>query len=77
MDKESDGEVCTPAPSLTAVSIRPAPDSDTTSITESDSSTIVSRPPPIRIRRIGSLTEEIDQIEDEESRRLAEIAFLS
>ncbi|OCB89661.1 hypothetical protein A7U60_g3138 [Sanghuangporus baumii] len=47
------------------------------STVESDSSTLTPGHPPIRMRRIGSLTEEIDQIEDEESRRLAQAAFLS
>ncbi|KAL5528969.1 hypothetical protein ACEPAG_4943 [Sanghuangporus baumii] len=44
---------------------------------ESDSSTLTPGHPPIRMRRLGSLAEEIDQIEDEESRHLTEVAFLS
>ncbi|KAL5490572.1 hypothetical protein ACEPAI_5405 [Sanghuangporus weigelae] len=47
------------------------------STVESDSSTLTPGHPLIRMRRIGSLAGEIDQIEDEESRRLTEVAFLS
>ena len=52
-------------------------DTDSCLTLESETSTIAPQNAPIRMRRIGSLTEEIEQIKDEESRRLTELAYLS
>ncbi|KAL5511919.1 hypothetical protein ACEPAH_5137 [Sanghuangporus vaninii] len=72
--------VCTPTtprPRLFICTASHSSGLDCASTVESDSSTLMPGHLPIRMRRIGSLTEEIDRIEDEESRRLTQVAFLS